>query len=150
MNDAQIRERLAKIKALFAGATTEGERNAAEAALRRIELKMQRAKGATVEREYQFSLNAWSMRLFIALCRSKGIKPYRYPRMRRTSICFKGEDAFVKLELWPEFQQMDEVLTQYLNELADHIIAECINPDQSDADTIIGIPGPGSEAGQNT
>ena len=70
--------------------------------------------------------------------------------MRRTSICFKGEDAFVKLELTPEFQQMDEVLTQYLSELADHIIAECINPDQSEADTIVGIPGPGTVAGQNT
>jgi hypothetical protein len=40
MNDAQIRERLAKIIALFAGATTDGERNAAEAALARIELNL--------------------------------------------------------------------------------------------------------------
>jgi len=70
--------------------------------------------------------------------------------MRRTSICFKGEDAFVKLEPRPKFQQMDEVLTQYLSELADHIIADCINPDQSEADTVGGIPGPGAEAGQNT
>ena len=36
MNDAQIRERLAKIQALFAGATCDGERDAAEAAMRRI------------------------------------------------------------------------------------------------------------------
>jgi hypothetical protein len=98
MNDDQIRERLAKIKGLFAGATTAGERNAAEAALARIEIKMQRAKGAPVDQEYRFSLsNPWPVRLFIALCRSKGMKPYRYARMRRTSLCVKGEPAVLNL-----------------------------------------------------
>ena len=58
----------------------------------------------------------------------------------------------VKLELWPEFQHMDDVQTQYLSGTADHIIAECINSDQSEADTVVGIPGPGAEAeaGRNT
>jgi hypothetical protein len=150
MNDAQIRERLAKIRALFAGATTAGERNAAEAALRRIEIKMQRARGPVPEQEYRFSLsNPWSLRLFIALCRSKGMKPYRYARMRRTTLCVKGEPGAINLELWPEFQQMDEVLTQYLGELADHIISDCINPDRSDAEMVVGIPGPIAEAERN-
>jgi hypothetical protein len=150
MNDAQIRERLAKITALFAGATTDGERNAAEAALRRIEIKMQRAKGPVPEREYRFSLsNPWSLRLFIALCRSKGMKPYRYARMRRTTLCVKGEPGVINLELWPEFQQLDDVLNQYLGELADHIISECINPDRSDAEMVVGIPGPSAEAERN-
>ena len=143
MDDAQIRERLAKIKALFAGATTDGERDAAEAAMRRIQLKMDRARGPAVPMEFRFSLsNAWSLRLFIALCRSKGIKPYRYARMRRTSLCVRADPSFIDNELWPEFVQMDEVLAQYLGELADHIIAECINPDRSDADVVAGLPAP--------
>ncbi len=37
---------------------------------------------------------------------------------------------------------MDEVLTQYLGELADHIIVECINPDRSDAEVVAGLPAP--------
>ena len=144
--EAQLRERLAKIKALFAGATTDGERHAAEAALHRIQAKMDQAPGESPQ-EFRFSLaNPWSMRLFIALCRSKGIKPYRYPRMRRTSLCVRMLPSLVDHDLWPEFQQMNEVLTQYLGELADHIIAECIDPDRSDAEVVIGLPAPsGSE-----
>lgn len=147
MDDAQIRERLAKIKALFAGATTDGERDAAEAAMRRIQIKMDRARGPAVPVEFRFSLaNAWSKRLFIALCRSKGVKPYRYARMRRTSLCVRAEPSFVDNELWPEFQQMDDVLTQYLGELAEHIIVECINPDRSDAEVVAGLPAPDAAA----
>ncbi len=57
MNDAQIRERLAKIQALFAGATCDGERDAAEAALRRIQLTMDRTRGPVEPVEYRFSLS---------------------------------------------------------------------------------------------
>ncbi|MBA3686992.1 MAG: hypothetical protein H0W72_17365 [Planctomycetes bacterium] len=147
MNDTQIRERLAKIQALFAGATCDGERDAAEAALRRIQLKMDRARGPVEPIEFRFSLsNPWSLRLFTALCRSKGLKPYRYARMRRTSLCVRVEPSLVDHELWPEFREMDEVLTQYLGELADHIIAECINPDRSDAEVVAGLPSPSSTA----
>jgi hypothetical protein len=143
LDDAQIRDRLTKIKALFAGATSDGERDAAEAALRRIQQKMDRARGVAVPMEFRFSLqNAWSLRLFIALCRSKGIKPYRYARMRRTSLCIRSDPSFIDTELWPEFVQMNDVLTQYLGELAEHIIAECINPDKSDADVVAGLPAP--------
>ena len=45
-------------------------------------------------------------------------------------------------ELWPEYQELNEVLTDYLGELADHIIADCINPDRPDAEIVPGLPGP--------
>jgi len=148
MNETQIRERLAKIKALFEGATSDGERGAAEAALHRINQKMAQAQGMATVEEVRCSLSStWSMRLFIALCRSKGLRPYRYPRMRRTSICIKIDRASLDHQLWPEFLQMNSVLTQYLDQLADHIISECINPDAADADLVAGLPAPtaGSE-----
>jgi hypothetical protein len=144
MDEAQIRERLAKIKALFEGATTDGERDAAAAAMHRINLKMAQAQGLSGAEEMRFSLpNAWSLRLFLALCRSKGLRPYRYARMRRTSVCVKVDLAILDHELWPEFVQMNEVLTQYLGQLADHIISECINADRADADLVAGLPSPG-------
>jgi hypothetical protein len=37
---------------------------------------------------------------------------------------------------------MNEVLTQYRGELADLIIADCIDPDRSDAEVVIGLPAP--------
>ena len=76
-DDQQIRDKLAKIKALFAGATTPGERQAAQSALNRVQ---QRIDGSPQPQavvdppvEFRFSLtNRWSLRLFLALARSKG------------------------------------------------------------------------------
>ena len=151
-DDRQIREKLAKIKALFAGATTPGERQAAQAALNRVQQRIDgmplREAVADPPIEFRFSLtNPWSLRLFLALARLKGLKPYRHPRMRRTSVCLMIGTVAVNTDLWPEYLEMNKVLTEYLGELADHIIADCINPDRSDAEVVAGLPGPagGSE-----
>jgi hypothetical protein len=153
-DEIQIREKLAKIKALFDGATTPGERQAAQAAINRLQ---QRIDGVPTPQpvadpptEFRFSLtNPWSLRLFLALCRSKGYKPYRYPRMRRTSVCVMIGKRAVDTDLWPEYLEMNQVMTEYLGELADHIIAECINPDRSDAEVVAGLPGPSAAAEMN-
>ena len=145
MDDRQLRERLAKIKALFDGATTEGERQAAEAALHRVQKRLDQTAPEPLV-EYRFSLsNHWSLRLFLALCRSKGLRPYRYPRMRKTSVCVRLTRAQLDRQVWPEFQEMNAVLRQYLDELADHIIADCINPDRSDAEVVAGLLAPSAE-----
>ena len=139
MDDRQLRERLAKIKALFDGATTAGERQAAHAAMNRVQKRLDQAAPEPVV-EYRFSLtNSWSLRLFLALCRSKGLNPYRHARMRRTSVCVRLTRGQVDRELWPEFQEMNTVLSQYLSELADHIIGECIDPDRSEAEVVAGL-----------
>ena len=144
MDDRQLRERLAKIKALFDGATTDGEREAARAAMDRVQSRLDQATPAPLI-EYRFSLtNPWSLRLFLALCRSKGLKPYRYPRMRRTSLCVRVQRAEIERGLWPEFQEMNAVLKQYLDEVAEKIIADCIGQGGSEAEVIAGELGPGS------
>ncbi len=154
-DEQQIRDKLTKIKALFAGATTPGERVAAQAAIERLQQridgvppgKTQSTPDADPPVEFRFSLrNTWSLRLFLALCRSKGFKPYRYPRMRRTSVCIRIGKRAVSTDLWPEYIEMNAVLTEYLGELADHIIADCINPDRSDAEVVAGLPGPSAGA----
>ncbi|MBA3936069.1 MAG: hypothetical protein H0X38_01275 [Planctomycetes bacterium] len=148
MSDEQhIRDKLAKIKALFAGATTPGERVAAQAAMERLQQRIdgvpQAGPAGDPPVEFRFSLtNAWSLRLFLALCRSKGHRPYRHPRMRRTSVCVMIGKRSVNTDLWPEYLEMNKVLTDYLGELADHIIADCIDPDKSDAEVVAGLPGP--------
>ena len=82
-DEQQIREKLAKIKALFAGATTTGERAAAQAAIdrlrQRIDAVPQAGPVSDPAVEFRFSLtNPWSLRLFMALARSKGLRPYRH------------------------------------------------------------------------
>ncbi|MBA3710047.1 MAG: hypothetical protein H0W83_14655 [Planctomycetes bacterium] len=150
-DDSQIREKLVKIKALFAGATTSGERQAAQAAIDRLQQRIDGLPAPEVvvdpPLEFRFSLtNPWSLRLFLALCRSKGYRPYRHPRMRRTSVCVMIGKRTVNSDLWPEYLEMNKVLTEYLGELADHIISDCINPDRSDAEVVAGLPAPASSS----
>ncbi len=65
--------------------------------------------------------------------------------MRRTSICVRIGKRCLDHELWPEYLEMNQVLIDYLEKLAERIIAECIDPDRSDASVVKGIAGPGAE-----
>ena len=87
--ECELREELRKIAALFEGAATAGECDAAAAGLGRIGAAMDAA--AQLERpvEMNFRLpDRWGRRLFLALCRRYGLPPYRYPlRDIRRSLC---------------------------------------------------------------
>src|SRR6266550_42230 len=86
----QLRERLKKVEALYFGATTAGERDAAEAAAERLKAKLEEASRRDPPIEMKFSLpDQWSVRLFIALCRRYGVRPFRYPRQRGVAAIFR-------------------------------------------------------------
>jgi hypothetical protein len=135
--EAQLREKLRKIEALFAGAGTAGERIAAEAALERV-----RARLAELERrdrtiEMQFSLpDQWSRRLFLALCRRYGLKPYRLHRQRLTTVMLRVPKGFVDQVLWPEFQELNAALAHYLNEVTTRVIRDEVHGDTSEASEV--------------
>ena len=116
--EAELRERLHKIEALFAGAGTVGEKLAAEAALERVRARLAELQGRDELIEMQFSPgDQWSRQLFLALCRRYGLKPYRLHRQRRTTVMLKAPKSFIEQVLWPEFQQLDEALRRYLSEV---------------------------------
>jgi hypothetical protein len=74
--ESQLREKLRKIEALFAGAGTTGERLAAEAALERVRARLSELGRQDPPVEMQFSMSdQWSRHLFVALCRRYGLKP---------------------------------------------------------------------------
>ena len=132
--EQQLRDRLRKISALFEGATTIGERNAAAAAIERV--KQALASTAQVEQptEYTFKLrDDWHRRLFAALCRRYGLKPYRYKRQRRTTVMARVPKSFVDKTLWPEFLELEKALEEYLNEATERIIREEVYGDAGDA-----------------
>jgi hypothetical protein len=82
--ESQLREKLRKIEALFAGAGTTGERLAAEAALERVRARLTELGHKDSPVEMQFSMpDQWSRHLFLALCRRYGLSPYRLHRQRR-------------------------------------------------------------------
>jgi hypothetical protein len=131
---SRLREKLRKIEALFAGAGTAGERLAAEAALARMRAKLAEIEGRDPPVEMQFSLpDQWSRHLFIALSRRYGLKPYRYPRQRRTTVMVRAPRGFIEQVLWPEFRDLNGDLQDYLHEMTLKVIREEIYADTSDA-----------------
>lgn len=136
-NEARLLEKLRRIEALFAGATTEGEREAAASARRRIQARLDGIEREEPPIEYKFTLgDAWACRVFVALCRRYGISPYRYRGQRHTTLNARVTRRFVDETLWPEFEQVTSVLRQHLNEVTDRIIAQAIHQDLSDAPTV--------------
>jgi hypothetical protein len=120
-----LRTKLRKIEALFAGGATEGEKAASAAAAERIRARLRDIQDKEDPVEIRFSLpDPWSRQLFIALCRRYGIWPYRYPRMRRQSVVITAPQSFIDDVLWPEFEQINEALVDYLSEITDKVIRE--------------------------
>jgi len=135
--ESQLREKLRKIEALFAGAGTSGERLAAEAALERVRARLTELGRQDPPVELQISLpDQWSRRLFLALCRRYGLKPYRYHRQRRTTLMVRAPRGFVDQVLWPEFSELDRALQAYLHEVTLRVIREDVYADASEAQEV--------------
>jgi hypothetical protein len=133
---SQLREKLRKIEALFAGAGTAGERLAAEAALERIRAKLVEQERQDPSTEVQFSIpDQWSRHLFIALCRRYGLKPYRRYRQRRTTVMVRAPRGFIE-QVWGEFRDLNSDLQAYLHEVTLKVIREEVYADTSDAQEI--------------
>ena len=138
MNDeAALRDKLRKIEALFAGATTAGEKAAAGAAAERIRARLREEEKREKPVEIRFSLpDPWSRQMFIALCRRYGLRPYRHPRMRRQSVLVRVPQAFLDKVLWPEFQEINAALAEYLAQMTDRVIREVVYKDTADAEEV--------------
>jgi hypothetical protein len=129
-----LREKLRKIEALFSGAGTAGERSAAEAARERVRRRLADLSRQDPPVEMRFSLaDQWSRRLFSALCRRYDLRPYRYYRQRRTTVMVRVPAGFVDQVLWPEFQQLNSALVQYLDEITVRVIRDAVHGDASEA-----------------
>jgi len=123
--EAELKDKLRKIEALFAGASTAGERNAAQAARERIQVKLAEMETRESPVEMRFTLgDGWNLKLFLALCRRYGLEPYRKRGQRRTTVMLKVVPSFGNDLLWPEFTQLAEALRAYLNEATERIIRE--------------------------
>ena len=121
----ELREKLRKIAALFEGATTTGEREAAAAASKRVLAALNVAEKVEPTIEMQFALSdRWSRLLFTALCRRYKLKPYRYPRQRYTTVVVRAPRTFIETTLWPEYLELEAALNSYLNEATERIIRE--------------------------
>lgn len=139
-DEAALLEKLRKIEALFEGATTEGERTAAAQAAQRITERIAQARAHEPDIELVYTLHdPWSRRLFSALCRRYGLRPYRYARQRRTSLCVRAPQSFHD-KLWTHFCALDEALGKHLEEVTERVIRAAVHDDASEA-AVVAEPG---------
>ena len=134
MDEAKLIEKLKLIEALFAGATTPGERVAADAARLRILERLKSFEVVDPPIEYKFTMgDLWSRRVFVALLRRYDLKPYRYRGQRYTTVMARVSKRFVDETLWPQFQQVSESLRTYLSEVTDRVVSQVLSEDLSEA-----------------
>jgi hypothetical protein len=137
LSEDRLREKLRKIEALYAGATTAGEKSAAGAAAERIRRQFEAASQKERAEEFKFSIpDPWSRQLFIALCRRYGIKPFRNTRMHRQTVMVRAPASFVQMTLWPEFEELSHALTAHLDEITRKIIRDEVHEATQDAEEI--------------
>lgn len=136
-HELQIIEKLKRIEALFEGTDNEGEKNAAQLAMQRLLKKLDKSKKEDPPVEYKFCLNdMWARKLFTALLRRYGLKPYRYARQKHTTVMVRVSETFVNEILWKQYLELNEVLNSYLQEVTDRVIRESINDDSSEAKVV--------------
>ena len=136
-SEDELRDKLRKIEALFAGAKTAGEQAAAGAAADRIRERLKSSAALEPSIEMRFAIHdPWARQLFSALCRRYGLKPYRYPRMKRQSIVVKAPASFMDGVLWPEFNALNTALAAFLAETTTRIIREEVNRDTREAEEV--------------
>ncbi len=137
LDEAKLIEKLRLIEALHSGATTPGEREAAARARERIRERLAQVEKEDPPLEYRFSMgDMWSRKVFTALLRRYGIRPYRYHRQRHTTVMARVSKRFVDETLWPEFQEISESLQTYLSEVTDRVVSQVIHQDSSDAEVV--------------
>ena len=132
--DGELRAKLAKVEALFRGAGSAGERAAARAALERLRGRLGGSGGERDgEPETRVSLpDTWSVRLFVAVCRKHGVRPFRYRRQRRTTVMARARPGFLERVVWPEFDRLHQELESYFEDVTDHLIEDALGSDGED------------------
>jgi len=133
-SDDGLRARLSKLDELFRRGATEGERAAAGAAMGRLRDRI--GSGQTEpDVELKLSLlDTWSVHLFVAVCRKHGVRPYRYPRQRRTTIMVRVSRSFFDQIVWAEFSGLQAELLLYFEETVDHLIRTAMHSDGDDSE----------------
>ena len=137
----ELLERLRSVQRLHDRTDSDGERESAAAALDAIKRRLAEEFAEDDVSEFQFSMaDGWSKRLFIALLKRYGIRPYRYRGQRRTTVMARVSQSFLDDTLWPQFNEMSEVLRRYLNDVTERVIQAAVY----DGDTELAELAPGA------
>ncbi len=144
-------ERMRRVEALYARTDVDGERAAAGHALNAILEQLRRYQEVDPPVEYKFTMSdAWSRRMFMALARRYRLEPYRYRGQRYTTVMLRVSKSFVDGTLWPEFEELSQLLRTHLDQVTDQVIAQGLDASGSDETSIetaskVALPAPRGE-----
>jgi hypothetical protein len=131
--EGTLLEKLRKIEALHAGTKIDGEREAARRAAERIRARLAELRGRERDEILVYSLpDPWKRKMFVALCRRYGLKPYRERGRRYSTVLVCAPKTFQDKTLWPEFLALSQELHAHLEELTERVIREAIDEDVSE------------------
>ncbi|MEC7521760.1 MAG: hypothetical protein VYE22_17895 [Myxococcota bacterium] len=132
-DEERLLEKLRRIEALHANPGSDGEGEAAAKARDRIRERLEELRGKGVI-EVRFSMpDHYSRRLLMALMRRYGLEPYRYSGQRYTTVMVSAPKKFLDEVFWPEFKEISEELTRYLDETTNRVIQKALDADTSEA-----------------
>jgi hypothetical protein len=127
--ESSIIEKIKKIEALIAGATTDGEKQAAISAKHRILDKYPEIEVQQNQREYRLlTQGEWHKKLLLALCAKYGVKAYRYPRQKHTTVTVKINPEFLNKVLWKEYLDYSAHLALLIDEITTDLINKIHEP----------------------
>jgi hypothetical protein len=142
MKTHELEDRISKLEALFAGTSYDGERQAAQHNLERLREKLceEQAKEDVVELQFT-GLTPYSKKLFLALLARYGLRAYRYPRQKRTTVMVKGPELFLHNVVWAEYLELSQLLRAHLSEVTDRIISQHIYSESAEEKEIRQLEG---------
>lgn len=138
----ELLETFRRIETLHSRTDVHGEKAAAAEAMHRIRRLLAEKQAVDPPIEYRFGMNDnWSRKLFMALLRRYGLKPYRYSGQRYTTVMVRVPKSFVDETLWPEFLQFSDELKKHLDEITERVISSALQGDTSEATVVVETPG---------
>lgn len=126
-------DKIKKIEALIAGATSEGEKQAALSAKDRIMGKYPSLDAQQNAVEYALhSPDRWHKDLIMALCRKYGLRPYRYYREKYTTVMVRVNKDFLNNVLWKEYLEYSRMLEALVDDVAGGLIDKIHQREEED------------------
>lgn len=125
MTELETIEALGKIERNFAApAGNVGDNHTAGESIRDM-LRDAEARERSVEMRFTIS-DPMTMKLFLAVCRRYGLKPYQRPGQHRTTVMLMVPPSFSQKILVPEFQKLSEALGLYFRDITERLIESSV------------------------
>ena len=66
--------------------------------------------------------DTWSVKLFLSVCQRHGIRVFRYPRQKQTTVMVRVREREFRRTAWVEYTMLEDELGLCLEDVTDHLI----------------------------